>query len=74
MHTESTSEIPTALLHRLIECHRPTKEQDPFVFNGLVQYFVKCPACDGNRSYKWRPGEPEYECQIWRETKRYLDG
>lgn len=57
----------TDLLRRLAECHRTTSE--PFWDAAVPGLFlVKCPACDGNRSHVWEPGDEPYSCELWREA------
>ena len=55
----------TDLLVRLLERHRPVKTLDLHAY--VEQYLVTCRSCDGSTVHIWRPGDPDYMCDFWRE-------
>jgi hypothetical protein len=52
------------LIAALIECHRPVRKRDHLAYGR--QYLLQCPACDGSTWKRWREGDPEVTCELWR--------
>lgn len=67
LEREGMFQVPTGLWLKIIKQHKTRKVRDPSSF--VEQYMVNCPACDVINWRTWRPGEPEYECDIWRNSR-----
>lgn len=59
-------DVPTGLWYAVIAHHRTIKASD---LRNPGQYLIGCLPCEGGLYRTWRPGESEYECDIWQKAR-----
>ena len=65
--TQPLVSMPKTFWEKVIAQHKTEKRRD--VHAVVEQYHVQCLACDSYNWRTWRPGEPEYDCMIWKQAR-----